>query len=142
MNVAPPPSPKNESITKKTRRQTWLQIYLPIGIGVLVLAGLGTWVFLAGFGTVSVWADVGLVLIIVPTFVIGLLVFAVLIAITYGLFRLLDILPEPIRRFHSTVERVGKVMGRGADLTVWPVITTGKVGAALKAVWQAIRSLL
>jgi hypothetical protein len=142
MDVAPPPSPKNESITKKTRRQTWLQIYLPIGIGVLVLAGLGTWVILAGFGTVSVWADVGLVLIIVPTFVIDLIVFAVLIAMTYGLFRLFNILPEPMRRFHSTVERVGKVMGRGADLAVWPVITTGKVGAALKAFWQAIRSLL
>jgi hypothetical protein len=142
MDVAPPPSPTNESMAKKTRRQIWLQIYLPLGIGALALAGLGIWVFLAGFGTVSVWADVGLVLIIIPTFVIGLLIFAALIGMTYGLFRLFGILPEPIRKFHSTVERVGEVIGRGADLTVWPVITVGKVGAALKAVWQAVVSLL
>jgi len=142
VEAAPPPSPKRERIARKTRRQIWLQIYLPLGIGVLILAGFGILVFMAGFGTVSVWADVGLVLIVIPAFVIGLLIFAALIGMTYGLFRLLNILPGPIHEVHSYVERAGEVMNRGADLAVWPMITLLKVGAVLKAIWRAIVSYL
>lgn len=142
MDAVPSQGRNRETITRKTRRHIWLQIYLPLGLGAIVLAGLGIWVLLAGFGTTSVWADVGLVLIIIPAFVIGLLVFAALLGITYGLFRLIGILPDPIDRVHSTVERVGEVMSQGADLAVWPVITVRKTGAALKAVWKAIASIL
>jgi hypothetical protein len=130
-----------EEITRKTKRQIWLQIYLPLILGVIVLAGLVIWVVLEGFGTASVWADVGLVLIIIPTFVIGILVFAALIALTYGLFRLIDILPDPFDKLYMNVDRVGEVMSQGMDLAVKPVINVQKTGAALKAVWKIIISL-
>jgi hypothetical protein len=142
METAPPQSPKRERIARKTRRQIWLQIYLPLGIGVLILTGLVIWVLVAGFGKVSAWADIGLVLILIPAFVVGLLILAALIGMTYGLFRLLDILPDPIYKVHSSVERVGEVMSRGADLVAWPMVTLLKVGAALKAFWRAIVSYL
>jgi hypothetical protein len=142
MDAVPSKVRNRENITRKTRRHLWLQVYLPVALVVIVLAGLGIWVVLAGFGTASVWADVGLVLIIIPTFVIGLLIFAALIGMTYGLFRLIGILPDPIDKVYLTVERVGEVMSRGADLAVRPVIIVRKMGAALKAVWNAIASLL
>jgi hypothetical protein len=142
MDAVPSKVRNRENITRKTRRHIWLQVYLPVALVVIILAGLGIWVVLAGFGTASVWADVGLVLIIIPTFVIGLLIFAALIGMTYGLFRLIGILPDPIDKVYLTVERVGEVMSRGADLAVRPVIIVRKMGAALKAVWNAIASLL
>jgi hypothetical protein len=142
MDAVPSKVRNRENITRKTRRHIWLQVYLPVALVVIILAGLGIWVVLAGFGTASVWADVGLVLIIIPTFVIGILIFAALIGMTYGLFRLIGILPDPIDKVYLTVERVGEVMSRGADLAVRPVIIVRKMGAALKAVWNAIASLL
>jgi hypothetical protein len=141
MDIVPPKTRDREIITRKTRRQIWLQIYLPMILGVIILAGLGIWVVLEGFGTASVWADVGLVLIIIPTFVIGLLVFAALIGITYGLFRLIGILPDPIDKVYLTVERVREGASQGADLAVKPMIAVLKAGAALKAVWKEIISL-
>lgn len=142
MDVVPSQSLNKEKIARKTRRHIWLQIYLPLALGVITLVGLGIWVVLADFGTASVWGDVSLVLIIIPTFVIGLLIFAALLGITYGLFRLIDILPDPIHRVHMIVERVGEVTSQSADLAVRPVIAVQKTGAALKAVWKAIASLL
>jgi hypothetical protein len=142
MDAVPSKVRNRENITRKTRRHIWLQVYLPVALVVIILAGLGIWVVLAGFGTASVWADVGLVLIIIPTFVIGLLIFAALIGMTYGLFRLIGILPDPIDKVYLTVERVGEVISQGADLAVRPVIIVRKMGAALKAVWNAIASLL
>lgn len=142
MEVIPAQGRNKEKIARKTRRHIWLQIYLPLALGVIILVGLAIWVVLADFGTTSVWGDVSLVLIIIPTFVIGLLIFAALLGITYGLFRLIGLLPEPIDRVHMTVERVGELTSQGADLAVWPVITVRKTGAALKAVWNAIASIL
>ena len=142
MDALPPKGRNREEKTRKTRRQIWLQIYLPLALGAIVLVGLGIWVVLAGFGTASVWADVGLVLIIIPTFIIGLLLFAALIGITYGLFRLIAILPDPMDRVFLAVERAGEVMSQGADHAVKPVFAVLKGGAALKATWRAIVSLL
>jgi cell division protein FtsW (lipid II flippase) len=142
MEGVPSQSLDKEKIARKTRRHIWLQIYLPLALGVIILVGLGIWVVLADFGTASVWGDVSLVLIIFPTFVIGLLIFAALLGITYGLFRLIGILPDPIHRVHETVERVGEVMSQSADLALRPVVTVRKTGAALKVVWKAIVSLL
>jgi hypothetical protein len=110
-------------------------------LGVIILAGLGIWVVVAGFGTTSVWADVGLVLIIIPTFIIGILVFAALIAITYGLFRLIDILPDPFDKIYMNINRVGEVTSQSMDTAVKPVINVHKTGAALKAVWKIIISI-
>jgi hypothetical protein len=141
MDALPAQDRNREKITRKTKRHIWLQIYLPMILGVIILAGLGIWVVLEGFGTASVWADVGLVLIIIPTFIIGLLVFAALIGITYGLFRLIGILPDPFDKVYMTIERVREVTSQGADLAVKPVITVQKTGAALKAVWKIIISL-
>jgi hypothetical protein len=141
MDALPSQDRNRENITRKTRRHIWLQIYLPLILGAIILAGLGIWVVLAGFGTASVWADVGLVLIIIPTFVIGLLIFAALLGITYGLFRLIGILPDPIDRVYMTVERIGEVTSQGMDLAVKPVFAVRKTGAALRAVWKIIISL-
>ncbi len=140
MDVVPAEGRNREKITRETRRHIWLQIYLPLALGLIILVGLVIWVILAGFGTTSVWSDVGLVLIIIPTFVIGLLIFVVLIGITYGLFRLIDILPDPIDRVYLTVEQVGEGASQGADLAVKPVLAVLKAGAALKAVWKVLIS--
>lgn len=141
MDALPSQDRSREKITRKTRRHIWLQIYLPLILGAIILVGLGIWVVLAGFGTASVWADVGLVLIIIPTFVIGLLIFAALLGITYGLFRLIGILPDPIDKVYMTVERIGEVTSKGMDLAVKPVFAVRKTGAALRAVWKIIISL-
>lgn len=141
MDALPSQGRNRDQITRKTRRHIWLQIYLPLALGVIILVGLGIWVILAGFGTASVWADVGLVLIIIPTFIIGLLIFAALIGITYGLFRLIDALPDPMDQVYLTVERVGSAMSQGADLAVRPMLAIQKTAAALKILWKEIVSL-
>jgi hypothetical protein len=141
MEVIPAKRRDREDLNRETRRHVRLQVYLPLALGVIILLGLGIWVILAGFGTTSVWADVGLVLIIIPTFVIGILIFVVLIGVTYGLFRLIGILPDPIDKVYLTVEQIKEGATQGADLAVKPMLAVLKAGAALKAVWKEIISL-
>lgn len=126
---------------RKTRRQVWFQIYLPLGMVILVIAVLGIGVSWAGLGTTRVWADVALVLILAPMIVIGLLAFAVLIGLTYGVFLLTGWLPQPLHRLYSVLVRIETEARRGADASVKPILVVQAVKATLIAVGRGISSI-
>ena len=53
------------------RKDVWLQIYTPIILGVIALVAIVATIWVTGQGTASVWADVSLVMLIIPTFILG-----------------------------------------------------------------------
>ena len=131
----------SELASKETRRQVWKQIYLPVGIGVLVLVGMVVGVSWIGVGTTGVWADVSLVLILLPAFLLGLVGLIILVGLTYVLLQLIYLLPGPLHRLQAEIERLGKATRRGADVIVRPIFMLGAVKAALKAAGNLIISI-
>ena len=136
-----PMSPVSQKAVRETSSQVWVQIYLPLGMGVMILAALVFWVWQAEFGAVTVWADVALVLILIPLFVLGLTALIVLVGLTYGVFWLIGWLPDPLHRLQSTIARVERGTQKGADGVVRPMLVVQAVIATLKAAGGIIVSI-
>src|SRR3972149_10100593 len=78
-------------------RQVWLQIYLPLFVGLLLLIGMVVLVRRSAVGTASVWAGASTVFLLIPVIVIGLLFMLASIALAIGLGYLIGWLPGPLR---------------------------------------------
>jgi sulfite exporter TauE/SafE len=116
------------------RRQVWLQVYLPLGLGIVAVVAVGLGLWLAGVGQASVWADIGLVYLIVTGMVLLLVFLAVVIALTLGVSWLILRLPEPAQRFQEIVTRIARLIRLVADRSAQPFI-----GA--RAGWISLRAL-
>ena len=136
-----PESPFSEKAARETRRQIWVQIYLPLGMWVMILAALVFWVWQAGFGAVTVWADVALVVVLIPLFVLGLIILIVLAGLTYGVFWLFGWLPDPLHRLQSIIARVERGTQKGADGVARPMLVVQAVIAMLEAAVASIVSI-
>jgi len=126
------------SQSKKFRRQVWLQIYLPLALGIFTLAILVGGLLLNQTGTESVGADASLTMILIPVLVLGLIFLVLLIALSYLVARLVGYLPTPMSRIHRrlmlldrTTQRLARSISR---LFMYP-------GALLAAIAAALRGL-
>ena len=79
------------------RKQRNAQIILPIVLSALLMIALIVWISLATFnsgGDVARWAAISTIWIVIPILLGGLIVLALLIALIYGMARLLSVLPQ------------------------------------------------
>jgi hypothetical protein len=123
------------------RKNVWLQIYLPILLGVIALVVLVASIWASQQGRASVWADVSLVMLIIPTFIIGLILLAILGALAYGIAYLIGVLPDPFRRLQEIMNRVSASFEKGSNIAAKPFIFPGAVGAAIRAIFKGIASV-
>ena len=123
------------------RRHVWLQIYLPILLVVLALAVLVVILWVNQQGKASVWADVSLVMLIIPTFILGLILLVILAAVTYGIFYLIGVLPDPFRRVQEIMNQVSDTAERGSKMAAKPIIVPKAAGAAVEAIFKGIISI-
>lgn len=126
---------------RKTRRQVWRQIYIPLGIGVFLLALMVVVLIWAGAGTTSVWSDISMVLVLIPVFIFGLFLLVILVGLTYFVVRLIDLIPDPIQRLYLNVERVRQGTWQGTDAMVRPILIIGATKAALETAWNLLISI-
>lgn len=85
---------RNQRTAALIRRDVIWQIALPLGLAaliVLVIAGL--LIAPVGAPVRSVWADISLIFLIIPTGLMSLIVLALIIALAIGVFMLLRELP-------------------------------------------------
>ncbi len=91
-----PYGPERES-TLKHRRDLNRQIILPIVLATLAAVGLAILSGLAATtnsSSVSLWADISLIWLIIPMMFMALVIMALAIALVYGLNRLLKVTPH------------------------------------------------
>ena len=86
--------PRNLHTQAQIRRDTWLQIFAPLALAALVTLVLVVLIILpGGAGVRRPLADVSLILLILPTAVVGLIALALLIGVNVGLYLGLTRLP-------------------------------------------------
>lgn len=93
---SPPTSAKrrNQRTRALMRRDVAWQIALPLGLAGLVVLVLAALLILpVGAPVRSVWADLSLIFLIIPTALMGLILLALLAAVVYGLVIVLRELP-------------------------------------------------
>jgi hypothetical protein len=126
---------------KAFRGRVWLQIYLPLGLGVLVIAGVAAWLWVGSVGSLSLWADISLLLLSPPVFLVGILSFIFLGAVSFGLIRIIQALPAPIRRAENALNRVEKIARRVMDRVARPFLILRAFGAAVRRAVQVLASI-
>ena len=122
-------------------RQVWLQIYLPLFVGILLLIGFVGLIRRSAVGTPSVWADASTVILLIPVIVIGLLFMLASIALAIGLGYRVGWLPGPIRRGWEVFMQVEATVRRGADLAVRPMLMAKGLSASVRQSVEAVASV-
>ncbi len=122
------------------KRQMRLQVYLPLGLFTLMLLAVVTWFWIGGIGGTGVWADVGLIVILIPALLVGLIVLALMIALAILIGRLVDLIPEPSNRVLSIFHRVDREASRSLDLALRPLVSLSALWSALKQIGASLAS--
>lgn len=124
------------------KRQVRLQVYLPLGIFTIVLAAVVAWFWVGGVGGAGVWADVGLIMLLIPALLVGLIVLALFVTLAVLIGRLIGLIPEPANRVRLIVRRVERETTRGVDLALRPLVNLSALWSAVKAIAASLASIL
>jgi hypothetical protein len=101
------------------------KIVLPVALSALALAGMVVWISIATFkqgGDVGRWAAISTIWVIIPMFLGGLVVLALLIGLIYLMARLLKAIPYYTGLGQDYVFIARGYIVRGADLAVKPIL--------------------
>lgn len=119
------------------RRAVWLQVYLPLMVGAILVVALVAFGLVAsgrGGATTSGMADVALAALLMPVMIIGVLALAAIVLLTVGVAKLIGWLPERTGIVQRIVARApqlsDRIAGRAAQAIIVP-----------KSVWGAIAAL-
>lgn len=115
------------------RRQVWLEIYLPLAAGGMILA-IGALVLWQGSGGgLPTWRDTALVLLVLPWLVIGIVALLVVATLGVVIGRVVIWLPPRARRAQGILERTSDAARRTGDALAEPLIK-------VRAAWGASRT--
>lgn len=111
-----------EEASRQKRGRPWLWIGLPLLLGGLIIAGAITLTINQTFGTARIWADVSLIFVLLPLCILGFMPLLLLIALSYGVARLVGWLPGPMGQADHLFKRMAREGRRGSDLAVRPLL--------------------
>lgn len=129
------PQPVHESYQKHRRELAW-QIVLPVVLASLLIVALIVLINVATFnqgGDVARWAAISTIWIVIPVMLVGLVLLALLVALVYGMKRLLDITPTYTGMAQDYVHLAAGYIRRFADMAVKPVLLLDGLGASIRA---------
>jgi hypothetical protein len=132
-NRLPDPNPVTQD---RHRRQTRVQILLPV-IGSAVLIGLvAVLVTMASTPTVDRFSDISIIFLIIPTAVVGLVFLAVFGALIFLLARGLKVLPSYARLVQIYLDRITEILKKAADRAADPVLAVEGVVEGVKVLFR------
>ena len=136
--VEPPPVYR---MKPETKRQIWLQIWLPFILGVLVLMGIVTGLVLTRAGTTSAWADAALVFLLLPILLVGMIVIVGIGILVYFVGKLARRVPGPLRMADDKMQQVEVIVRRVSGQMVKPFIHLPASWASVQAAVENILSI-
>lgn len=130
------PLPQPNPLTRRQhRKQVRWQVYVPLLFGGLTLAGTIYALCAFGVGSLSQWATIASIAVGILVVALLSLILVVLAGITYGLWRILDVLPPYSRLAQDAVASLNEQVHRGANLSIKPIITIKSYLAMLESIF-------
>ena len=130
-----------KAFQSKPRPEAWWQIYFPLIVGLLSLLILTILVIGLGIGTPSVWADISLIFMGLPVFLVALLVLATVVMLTYAVYRFRSILWEPLLHAQKFLSQMNLAVSKISDSSTRPFIVARGIWAGVGGVGDGIRNL-
>jgi hypothetical protein len=108
-------------------------VFVPLFLGVILVAALAVGIGMSSRGGTRLWADISLIWLIIPLIIAALIPLALLIALIWGLTRLLGLLPGWMYQVQGIFRRINAGVRQGADRVTAPILETRSRVAAVKA---------
>lgn len=138
----PPRRSRRNPITRAAfRRQVWLQIYLPLAVGVLLLAAAAAGLWRADLAGASAWADASAILLVLPVLVAALIPLVLFTGAIYLVTKLIGAIPEPAHRIQVALQDVARRAQRAQKLVTQPLGAARGLRGALRAALRRLASL-
>lgn len=131
----PPAARRSGMPNRMHRRQVFLQIVLPLTLGVgLALAAAVISTLSMSSPTVSKWSHLSLILLILIAGIMGFVILLLLVGIIYALAKLLGITPVYAQLVQNFFFRLSVLVRYYADQSMTPIL-------ALKSWWAGLSSI-
>jgi hypothetical protein len=129
----PEPNPYTRD---RHQRQVLWQVFVPMGLAVLVILALA--VLVGGTQTTQVQhiSDISIIFLVLPTVAIALMILVVFAGLIFLTGKLIGILPSYARLAQLTLERVTTFLKNAADSTTKPVVGAESAWAGVMALFR------
>jgi lysylphosphatidylglycerol synthetase-like protein (DUF2156 family) len=118
------------------QRQILWQVFVPMGLAVLVILALSALVATAQTPQVQRLSDVSIIFLILPTAVIALVILVIFAGLIFLMAKLIGILPLYARLAQITLERITTFLKNAADSTTKPVVGAESAWAGVVALFR------
>ncbi len=129
------PSPTQHASYQRHRRELWTRILLPMLLAIALIAVVAVLTGMAAFqpeSEVGRWAAVSTMWVLLPLIGAGVLLLIVLIALIYGMARLLGVLPAYTLQAQDLFRRIQGIARQVADGAVKPILLIEGITATIK----------
>jgi ABC-type dipeptide/oligopeptide/nickel transport system permease component len=133
-----PPLPARNPITQDLhQRQVLWQVFVPMILGAIIVILLGVLVSVAASAAQIVrFSDISIILLIMPTFLVGVLFLAIFGALIFLLAKMIQLLPPYARLAQIYLERFTGMLNRAADMAANPLLSFESKLAGFKTIFQ------
>ncbi|MDO9085649.1 MAG: hypothetical protein Q7U53_05515 [Anaerolineaceae bacterium] len=130
---------KTASSKEKSKKEHFLQIYLPLSFFLLLVVVASVFVIQiseSGIQTVSHWANISVVLIFVPLLFTVLLILAILILIIFGQAKFIKWIPINVSKIYVFILKIALFIVNGSNKITNPIIKSKARIYSLKSIWK------
>jgi predicted PurR-regulated permease PerM len=135
MDETPKPE-RNPKTHQAHRREVFLQITLPLIIGMIIALALAVLAVVAATsdGNIKQAGDAALIFLIIPLMFVTVLFTLIFSALAYGIIRLNGTLPFYTKQAQDVMEQVRRQVQVGSDKAVEPILKIRSFLASLGAI--------
>jgi len=129
---------RDEKQAAAFRRAVWVQVYLPLMVGaILVLALIAFGLAASGRGdtATSGMADVALVALLLPAMLLGVLALAAIALLAFGIVRLIGWIPERTQIVQRIAAQASQQTDRIAGWVAQVVVIPKSAWGSLESLW-------
>jgi hypothetical protein len=143
MSASTPPTSSGilRSPAVKHRRQMLWQVWVPLGASILFVMATALLVVaaaVAGSEQIARWGNISAIWVITPVLIALLIFLAITSAGIYGLYWLLERMPDWMLKSQLMMVQVSLVMRRSADIVARPIMEVNGWKARLTVLWKQL----
>jgi hypothetical protein len=126
-----PPSKRTTAFRAHKRDLLW-QIFVPLGITVLIFVAASVGAATQTGATDSLWADISTIWLLIPVIFFAIIFLLLLVGIIYGVAKLLQITPIYTHQLYNLICMLGKKIEGLADETAKPIFFVEGISASIR----------
>jgi hypothetical protein len=130
---------------KQHRKDVFWQIWLPVGVGAIAFMALGIMAAFSlqtGSESAARWGHIAVMWMILPLFVVGFAILALLLGLIFGVSKITQIVPEYSSVLLNFVQRITRTIRNYSNKGINPIIVFRSYKAGLQGLFTAIQYTL